>query len=261
MKHRANAVARLICEAWDDGTAIAELPADIRPELEMHGYQAQASLEEAKNSKVVGWKIAATSSAGQTHIGVDGPIAGRIFATNLHNSSAVVSMIGNRMAVAEAEFAFVFARELQPRETPYEEFEVLSAVGSLHPAIELPNSRFENFAAVGAPSLAADNACAHEFVLGPATNVPWQKIDLSAHVVRLAVNETTRVEGTGADVLGDPRKALCWLVNSIPLAERGIRKGEFVTTGVCGHPMSIVSGDDVVADFGTLGKVHVSLSA
>ena len=39
--------------------------------------------------------------------------------------------------------------------------EVLAAVATLHPAIEVPDSRFDDFTIVGAPQLIADNACAH----------------------------------------------------------------------------------------------------
>jgi 2-keto-4-pentenoate hydratase len=37
----------------------------------------------------------------------------------------------------------------------------MDAVHTLHSAIEVPDSRFEDFALVGAEQLIADNACAH----------------------------------------------------------------------------------------------------
>ena len=55
---------------------------------------------------------------------------------------------------------------LPPRAAPYTIEEVLAAVETLHPAIEVPDSRYEDFAKVGAAQLIADNACAHYFVLG-----------------------------------------------------------------------------------------------
>ena len=72
------------------------------------------------------------------------------------------------MRVAEAEFAFRMGVDLPPRPQPYSVDEVLAAVATLHPAIEVPDSRFDDFTIVGAPQLIADNACAHLFVLGPA---------------------------------------------------------------------------------------------
>ena len=60
------------------------------------------------------------------------------------------------MRVAEAEFAFRLKRSLPARERVYGVQEVLDAVESLHPAIEIPDSRYDDFAGVGAPQLIAD---------------------------------------------------------------------------------------------------------
>ena len=259
MNQRARAAAALVADAWREGKVLSGLPESARPRDEAEGYAAQAALADALGDAVAGWKIAATSSAGQAHIGVSGPIAGRIFGHRKHASCAAVSLSGNTMAVAEAEFAFVFARALPPRSAPYDTDEVMAAVASLHPAIELPSSRFANFASVGAPSLAADNACAHEFVLGPATTSDWRQLELAGHPVQVRVNGSLAVEGYGRDVLGDPRIALTWLVNSIPMQTGGIRVGDVVTTGVCGRPAEVVVGDRVEASFGPIGVAEVSL--
>jgi 2-keto-4-pentenoate hydratase len=45
----------------------------------------------------------------------------------------------------------------------------IHAVASLHPAIEVPDSRYDDFTRVGAAQLIADTACACWFVPGPAS--------------------------------------------------------------------------------------------
>ena len=45
-------------------------------------------------------------------------------------------------------------------------------------AIEVPDSRYDDFVTAGAPQLLADNACADRFVLGPAAPEDWRRIDL-----------------------------------------------------------------------------------
>ena len=47
------------------------------------GYDAAAAVAQRSGSTVAGWKIAATSEAGQKHINVDGPIIGRILKSRL----------------------------------------------------------------------------------------------------------------------------------------------------------------------------------
>ncbi len=74
------------------------------------------------------------------------------------------------MRVAEAEFAFRLKGSLPARERVYGVQEVLDAVESLHPAIEIPDSRYDDYASVGAPQLIADTACACWLLVGEATD-------------------------------------------------------------------------------------------
>jgi 2-keto-4-pentenoate hydratase len=50
----------------------------LRPRDRAEGYAIQAALENYSAASLFGWKIAATSEAGQKHINVEGPMAGRI---------------------------------------------------------------------------------------------------------------------------------------------------------------------------------------
>ena len=56
--------------------------------------------------------------------------------------------------------------------------QVLDAVGTLHPAIEIPDSGFSDFVTAGAAQIIADNACAHLFVLGAPAPANWRALDL-----------------------------------------------------------------------------------
>lgn len=264
-KARQQRAADTIATLWQRGEVVDDLPPDLKPTSRAEGYAIQAKLDGPDAAPRVGWKIAATSIAGQKHIGVDGPLAGRILADMILPDGATVSLTTNRMRVAEPEFAFRFVRDLPPRAAPYAQSEVMSAVADLHLALELPDSRFADFAHAGGPTLIAEAACARELVLGPAVAADWRSIDLARHVVRahkrgLAGGELRDVEtrdGIGANVLGDPRIALTWIVNELSAQGIGLRAGEFVTTGACVVPVEIGEGDQVRADFGVLGSVSV----
>ncbi len=253
--------AELLWACWQEGRVIEALPAQGRPSSRAEGYAAQAEFDRLSNTTRVGWKIAATSAAGQRHIGVDGPLMGRIFAARVHKPGAVVSLVNNRMRVAEPEFAFRFGRTLAPRSALYSVDEVMAAVESLHLALELPDSRFNDFAAVGGPALMADNACAHELVLGDAVSVDWRAVDLSCHSVRAQVEGRYERSGSGANVLGDPRVALAWSVNELSALGIAMAAGEFVTTGTSVVPLELMPWDRVSADFGPLGSIAVAVGA
>ena len=183
----ADGAAALLLGHWNDGTRLDALPEPLRPATREEGYAIQAAIGESSPGPIFGWKIAATSEAGQRHINVHGPLAGRLLAERVIADGAAVSLVSNLMRVAEAEFAFRFGADLPPRATPYTVDEVLAAVATLHPAIEIPDSRYTDFTAVGAPQLIADNACAHLFLPGPAA-ADWRAIDLAAYPVSATVN-------------------------------------------------------------------------
>lgn len=252
--------ATLLWRAWRDGRVLEALPDDYRPWIMDDGYAVQAALAALSKQATVGWKIAATSAAGQKHIGVDGPIAGRLLRNKVHLHPAALSLGGNRMRVAEAEFAFRLKNDLPARDTPYARDEVMANVAALHPAIEIPDSRFRDFAQAGGAQLAADNACAHLFVLGDAVTANWREVNLAEYPVTIRINGEVATSGKGGDALGDPRDALVWLANNHLQQGEGLQAGQIITTGVCGKPAAIRSGDHVVADFGRFGRVEVRLN-
>lgn len=265
--NRAQALERagiILWDAWQQGVAIRALPPEVRPLSRAEGYAVQSALEGRSSGPLFGWKLAATSLAGQRHIQVDGPIAGRLLRERARAPGARLSLACNRMAVAEPEFAFRMGRDLPPRITGYTVAEVVSAVASLHPAIEVPDSRFADFASAGEAQLIADNACAHEVVIGDAAPPEWRDVDLSTHRVVGRVSGVARSydrEGSGAAVLGSPIGALAWLVNELATQGWTLRRGQVVITGACTIPLEVEAGDEVLADFGAFGSVSVSFSA
>lgn len=250
------AAARTLHEHWQAGTKLAALEPAQRPLNRADGYAIQAAIERCSTGDLFGWKIAATSEAGQKHINVKGPMAGRILAETVIADGGTAPMAGNEMRVAEPEFAFRMRIDLPPRQTPYSMREVLDAVDTLHPAIEIPDSRFADFVGAGEAQLIADNACAHRFVLGPATTADWRAMDLIEHRPVLTMRGEQFV-GHGRNVLGDPRVALTWLANELRELGIELKAGRVVTTGTCHPPLPIQAGDLCAADFGTLGKVSV----
>jgi 2-keto-4-pentenoate hydratase len=259
-KHRF--AAALLWDCAESGRFIDGLADDIRPTTRSEGYAVQAQWPIVSGERVVGWKIAATSQAGREHIGVSGPLAGRILNSRVYADGSEVPSLGNGMRVAEPEFGFAMARDLAPRGSAYTVDEVLDAVDCVFPSIELPSSRFADFVRAGEGQLLADNACAGRFVFGARRRVKGPQLDLGRHEVRGTVerNGTTVLErlGTGTAVLGDPRAALAWLVNEVNRLGLTLRAGHVVSTGTCMVPMPIEPGDIVRADYGALGRVALT---
>jgi 2-keto-4-pentenoate hydratase len=254
------AAARLLWDAWDTPNRIEALPVECRPSSRQDGYAIQAEIARISSQRVDGWKIAATSTAGQRHIGVDSPISGRLLSHRILEPQSTISLQDNLMRVAEPEFAFRFAKDLPARDAPYDVDEVMAAIASIHPAIEVPDSRYCDFARVGAPQLIADNACALWFVLGPGATAPWRPGDLATAPVAAFRNGLPAGTGTGANVMGDPCVALTWIANELRVHADGLKRNDVVTTGASVVPVAVSPGDLVVADFGQFGGISVSFA-
>jgi 2-keto-4-pentenoate hydratase len=251
------AASQTLHDHWRAGTKFGGLDAPLRPRDRADGYAIQGRIEKYASGSLFGWKIAATSEAGQKHINVDSPMAGRILPETVIPDGGTASMAGNEMRVGEPEFAFRMAKDLPPRISLYSVQDVLDAVDTLHPAIEIPDSRFKDFVGAGAAQIIADNACAHLFVLGAATTSNWRALDLVEEKPVIQLRGKQYI-GHGKNVLGDPRVALAWLANELSQLGVTLRAGEVVTTGTCHPPLPIQSGDVLEADFGVIGKVSVA---
>jgi 2-keto-4-pentenoate hydratase len=256
------AAARQLLPAWQAPHQIQAIDAAVRPQTRSEGYAVQQALFAATGDKALGWKIAATSTAGQQHIGVSGPLAGRLLASRCLADGATVSMRGNVMHVIEAEFAFRMGADVLAQGTaPWTVQQVMAQVADLHLAIEIPNSRYQDFVTAGEAQLIADFACASHMVLGPSLTTDWRSLDLAAQAVQVSLGGVVVAQGKGANALGDPRVALTWLANELISHGMHLQTGDVVITGTCVVPVPVQEGQHLFAQFPGLGEVSVAITS
>jgi len=254
---RPELAARALWDAWDSGRLLEQLPQELRPADTAAAHAVQAELGRFAGGRY-GWKIAATSQAGQEHIAVDGPIAGRLFERFRFEDGAVLAGISH-MAVVEAEIAFRMGADLDG-EGPLGVEEVLAAVEVLQLAVEIPDSRFDRFETVGGAQLIADDSCAGRVVLGPEI-AAWRGLDLRAQRTAISVDGERVAEGIGANVLEGPAEALTWLANDLRSRGDRLGAGDFVLTGTTTVPAAIGPGSRVVAEYEGLGQVRLGFES
>ena len=259
MRHEhALAAARLLTEAWQIGMTVRELPEEWRPRTAAEAYRIQDLLAAELGFPVAGWKIGGTSAAARRILKTRSPFAGRIFASRVFESGTMLPSSGYRLRGLEGEFAFRLKKALPPRKRAYGLAEVSAAVGTLHPAIEVIDSRYADWLKVGAPSLIADQGANAALILGPP--VPrWRSFKLDKLPVRMLVNGREVGAGTSADCLGHPMASLLWLAN-LMRARDGIAAGQIVSTGTCTGLYQANPGDRAIADFGRFGKIEVGFT-
>ena len=249
--------SRWLAGHWQTGRHLDTLPEACRPSTADEGRAVQALWPTLTGDGIAGWKIAATSIAGQRHIAVSGPLAGPVFERHVQGDGATVPLAANGMRVAECEIVFRMGRTLAPRAAPYTRAEVLAAVQALHPGLEVPDSRFRAFERAGEAQLIADCACCNDMLVGAPVAPDARVDDLPALQVRARVSDGRTPEGIGRNVLGDPVEALVWLTNELASTGRTLAAGQFVTTGACVPPIPVLPGQQVTADFGWVGRIGV----
>ena len=257
---RGTGLSRRLWEARRDGHSI-RVADEERPAGETEAYAVQRGITEISGREVAGFKIGATAEVAMTMLGVEGPFFGPLFREAFREDGATVRLPMAHSPGIEAEFVVGLARDLPPRDAPWSLDEVRAAVAWVAPGLEIVGTRIESGLAGAGVLAIADGGANIDFVLGP-TDGDWRGADLSAHPVVLGVNGAEAASGnSGILVFGDPISGVAWLANRPELAPRGLRTGDAVTTGTCTGIRPLSPGDEVVADYGSLGSVKARFEA
>ncbi len=251
----AAGVGRIVA-ARRAGASLDGLPDACRPRTLAEGYAMQRAAIAQWADAQAGWKIGATAKSVQDLFGVTEPIYGPVFAATVHRAPARLPAKAFQHLMIEAEFALAFGAELKARDRAYRREEILDAVATVMPALEIVSPRFARLPADEAPLLIADFCANGGAVLGPPC-ADWRRLDFPAHEVALTIGGKLRQRGTGAVALGNPLNALEWLVNALCSRGIGLAAGQFVLTGTVTGIHAPLPGESACADFGALGEVRV----
>jgi len=226
------------------------------------GYRinrAWMALKFAQGHAVIGHKIGLTSRAMQQASQIDEPDYGTLLDDMLFTCTPgqvldipFTHFIAPRV---EVELAFILKKELRGPNVTLEE--VLDATNYVTPAVEIIDSRIEQFdrhtqVIRKVFDTISDNAANAGIVLGAkqvnphTTNLPWCGAILRQNGV---VEET----GLAAGVQGHPAIGIAWLANKLAPWGEHLAAGEIVLAGSFTKPALAKVGDVFEADYGPLG--------
>jgi len=240
--------ADMLLDARRTNTPIRDLPADVRPTNLDEAYFIQDRLAWAYD-EIGGWKVGAPTADAT-------PMFAPMPLNWMSCTGCELRDITHRYRGIEAEIAFLMGDDLPPRDTTYTREEVLAAIESCHPAIEVIESAFINPLEASRLSMIADLQIHGGFVFGDA--VPdWQKIDFTKEKITLAIDGAVRAERTGSNTSGDLLRLLPWLANEGASRTGGLKKGDWITTGSWTGLEQAFAGAGVDATFSTAGKAQL----
>ena len=248
---RVNALAEELHRARLTRTPISPLTGRHADFSESDAYQVQQlgiRLRIRDGEALVGAKLGFTSRAMRAAMGVDRPNFGWL-------TDAMI--IGDGQAPLDAlihpkvepEIALVLGEELK---APVGTAEVLAAVRWAVPALEIVDSRYEDFRFRSNDNI-ADNSSAAMVALG--SPAPVRGVDLARVGVVVSVNGRMRFTAAGAAAFDHPGAAAAWMINT---CGKTLPEGSVIITGGLTSPVDLAPGTGVVAEFDRLGTVTLT---
>jgi 2-keto-4-pentenoate hydratase len=241
---RIEDAARALIEARRSRRGLAALPEAARPASEAEAYAIQDRVAR-ELGEIRGWKT-----------GAPGPTEPAAFAPIFDVRTSPVALQGPdwQLFGIEGEIAFRIGRDVAPREKPYTADEVRTMVASVHPAIEVVESRYADFRAQDKLSVLADFTSNGALVIGP--DAGWPSFDMAKPPARILFDGKPAAEASGNSG-GDPLRLLTELVNHAARRTGKIAAGTCVTTGSTTGLIFAKAGTAVVAEFSSWGRVEV----
>ena len=239
--------AALLRAARRGTTPLADLPDALRPADAAGAYAIQRAVIEG--TAIGGWKVGA---AGPDKPCICAPMpAPGIVASPAH-------LPHGRLRGIEAEVAFRIGHDLPPRATPYSRAEIIAALASAHPAIEVLESAYADPDAVAPFTNLADSMMHGGFVHGPGL-ADWQALDFGNMTVTQTIDGAT-IARTG-NPAGDMIRLVEWLANEGSRWAGGLRAGQFVTCGSWTGKTLAPAGAQARVSFPGLGEATVGFAA
>ena len=255
MKHNTlNKLAETIDNAAKTAEVVAQLsetdPINLEEAYEIQKLSNLLRLERGESH--TGYKLGFTSKAKMEQMGVHDVIWGRL--TNIMDipNGGTLDLSRFIHPRVEPEIAFKISKDIDTVLTLNNVKEYVEAVA---PAIEVIDSRYKNFK-FSLEDVIADNCSSSAYVLGR-----WFSTDQAVnHLgIQLLINDQVVQEGNSSAILGDPWESM---IEASKMAQKyyfKIQKGEVILAGAATSAEFVKSGDEVVASFEQLGKVHLKI--
>ena len=247
---RMRQASELLLAARRDLQPIENLPEALRPHTLDEAYALQDIIAEALGP-IGGWKVGAPSPAATPVFGPM-PLLG-----GFAHSGQTLSEAHRRYRGVEAEIGFHLGKDLPVREQPYSRDEVIAAIASAHPAIELLEPAYLDPDIIDRFSMIGDLQMNGGYAYGPAY-ASWQNADLARESVVVTIDGVVRFEGTASNAAGtDLLRLVTWLANEGQYRTGGLKAGDWITTGSWCGKFNANSGSEARVTFSTFGTVQI----
>jgi len=209
-----------------------------------------ARLREARGEPVAGYKIGCLSAAIQTQFGLDQPVFGHIYQTEVYPSGVVLDPARHENLAIEGEFGVRLAEDIP--DSDWLRAHVDQVLATTFPVIELHNYVFRNTPHC-AQELIANNAL-HAGVVLPRfeSSARDAKALLDGEIV-VVRNDEVLGSATGQALPEFPLGSMIRLADHLARFGRGLRRGQLILTGSPLPLYPVFAGDRIEVSCGSFG--------
>ncbi|MGW2547065.1 2-keto-4-pentenoate hydratase [Kitasatospora sp. NPDC001574] len=189
-------------------------------------------------ARVIGHKVGLTSAAMRRQMGIDEPDFGVLLDGMAVPSGGEVALDRLVCPRIEAEFAFRLGQDLAGEAVGVRE--ARAAVGQVLLALEVIDTRYQDWNLTLADSI-ADNAACAQIIEG--RGVPFlEDLDLRSELLTVTVDGTAVARGEGREILGDPLESVAWLTRRLAAFGLGLKAGDVVLAGAVHASLPLAPG-------------------
>ena len=246
----ATQAAQLLLQARASGVWLRTLPETLAPQTQAEAYAIQDAVM-AGIGPTGGWKVGAR---GVEATPTCAPLPQHLIL--LEGASLPPGLL--RLRGVEAEIGFKLAADMPPRARAYAEDEIESYIESVHPTLEIVESRYVDWKQVAPLSVLADANSNGALIIG-APIAAQNREAYGRLSVSLCFDGTEKCAATGGNPALDLLRLVTWLANHCAQRCGGLRRGQWITTGSHTGMLFAAPGTRVTAGFAGLGGVAVSL--
>ncbi|WOH37492.1 fumarylacetoacetate hydrolase family protein [Thalassotalea fonticola] len=256
-EQKISSLAKQVDDAAFNATAIAQLSGQGHQLSLTEAYQVQdKSLQRRldRGEQQVGIKMGFTSRAKMIQMGVDDMIWGPLTDEMFIEEGGEVAISKFIHARVEPEIAFLLKKPLSGNLTLTQ---VMSAVEAVAPALEIIDSRYDNFK-FSLEDVVADNCSSSGFTIGA-----WQQAggDISNLGMVMEFDGNAVEIGSSAAILGNPYRSLAAAARVAGEAGKVLPAGSIVLAGAATAAQPIKPGMHIKLHCEKLGVAEFTVSA
>jgi 2-oxo-3-hexenedioate decarboxylase len=211
-------------------------------------------LRRQRGEAMAGYKMGFTSKAKMQQMGVDDLIWGRLTDQMMIEEGGEIDLANYVHPRVEPEICFLMKKPLSGKVSL---LTAMNAVEAIAPALEVIDSRYENFK-FSLEDVVADNCSSSGFVIGPMHR---PDVDFSNLGMIMQVNGRDVAFGSSAAILGHPARSLVAAARCLAEVGESLQPGQLLMAGAATEAIALAPGQSIQLQVDKLGRMGFSTNA